>query len=192
MNISHTHARGERESDHTHQTCIPIMLRAPTLVLSVVQPFTGDCPTIFVGMVDNEYTDNLWDNDRDQLERLFQMTANCYIKQIKITKTGSLYNVPEFGSAITEAFVDINTLQPITIRIVGLGSQTNSFVTQTLAELIRGWNIPPNQKEVQFITLGDSEDCHNLNFCKDLCLKEQCKTLQYFNVYDYGILGNLD
>jgi len=193
MNSSHAKAQGECDSDHLHaQTCIPIRLQAPTLALSAVKPVTGDFPTIFVGMVDNKYTDDLWDNDMEQIGRLFQMTANCYIKQIKITRTGRLINVPEFGNAITEAFVDINSIKPIAIRIVGLGSRTTPFVTEALAQLIRGWDIPANQKEVQFITLGDSEDYHNLNFCKDLCLKEQCKTLHYFNTYDYGILGNLD
>jgi hypothetical protein len=85
----------------------------------------------------------------------------------------------------------INQLKPTAIRIVGLGFATSSFVADALATLIRSCQISPNEKHVQFITLGDSEDCHNLNFCKDLCLKQECKTLQYFSVSDYDIFENL-
>jgi hypothetical protein len=171
------------------QVCIPTMLKAPMLTMSASNPITQDIPTIFVGLVDNSYTDDNWNHDKQQIGRLFQITG--LLMEIKVTMAGEFYNIPEFGNQMSVATGQINQLQIQAIRIVALGFATRSFVTEALAELVRSWQISAVNKELQFITLGDSEDCHCLNFCKDLCLEGRCKLLHYFNVSDYDIFGNL-
>ena len=183
----------ETMSTHRKQVCIPTALQAPVLTMSAVSPatVTADLPTIFIGMIDDDYTEDTWHNDMQQIGRIFRISGEKNIAQIKIKKAGAFVNTQEFGNEVIAAGSQINQLKPTAIRIVGLGFATSSFVADALATLIRSWQISPNEKHVQFITLGDSEDCHNLNFCKDLCLKQECKTLQYFSVSDYDIFGNL-
>jgi len=178
------------------QVCIPTMLQAPVLSMTSVNPatVTGEIPTIFVGMVDGMYSEETWNMDMEQIRRIFQIyssTSGERIVQIKILKTGNLLNTQEFGNSMLQATSRINQLNAKAIRIVGLGYATTSFVSDALATLIKSWDIPAVEKQVQFITLGDSPDCHHLNFCKELCLKQQCKTLQYYSVSDYDIFGNL-
>jgi len=175
------------------QVCIPTVIQAPVLTMSTVSHaiVTVDIPTIFVGLVDDEYTEDTWHNDTQQIGRIFQISGEQTIAQIKIKKAGAFINTQEFGSEVSSAGSRMNQLKPTAIRIVGLGFATSSFVADALSALIDSWQIPSNEKHVQFITLGDSPDCHNLNFCKDLCLRGSCKTLQYFNVSDYDIFGNL-
>lgn len=171
------------------QACIPTMLKAPMLTMSASIPVTQAMPTIFIGLVDDRYTDDNWNHDMKQIGMLFQITDQRI--EIKVTMTGQFYNIQEFGNQMTVATGQMNQFKIQAIRIVALGFATRSFITDALAQLVRCWQLPAANKAIQFITIGDTEDCHCLNFCKDLCLEERCQTLSYINLDDYDIFGNL-
>ena len=154
--------------------------------------FTGSIPTVFVGMTDELYSDESWSNDKTQIVNLFGIPEQWIIGDIKITKSETGFvNTSQFAQNVRNLSDVINTHKPSQIRIVGLGFGTTSFVADALSAFIRAWNIPAAQREVQFIVLGDSPESHNLNFCKKLCMEEQCKTLQFYSMHDYDIFGNL-
>jgi len=172
--------------------CIPSMLRAPALEMTAGAAVTGNMPTFFVGLVDETYTDETWIHHRQQIQKLFNI-SDAVIAEIKIIQYGKFHNTEQFAKDVDQAVKIMNSLMPATtIRIVGLGNGTRTFVTDALAAFVKDWNVSPDQKHIQFITVGDSSDCHFLEFCKDLCLKQSCKTVQFYNIYDYNVLGYLD
>jgi len=173
---------------------IPSILRDPALLIQSVPPTTGNCPTIFVGIVDGtSYTHEMWDMHKNLLAALFDITDPNCIGEIKI---GSIFRNSVDGANLHQQFknaTDVINQKMIThLRIVGLGIGSSPSVTDALESLIREWKIDSTTKEVQFIALGESPDFHYLNFCKSLCMKKICKLIQYYNTMDYNEYGQLD
>lgn len=159
-------------------------------------PVTGNVPTVFVGVVHEEYTDALWENHYHQLGRLFEITSNDYCCHIKVTSIGPdsmVVDIEKLKDQMTTAMnaINIQFKDTTLIRIVGLGKGFSPVITDALEALIRGWDIPSDQKSVQFIALGESANFHYLNFCKGLVMKKVCKNLQYYNTMDYNSFGYL-
>jgi hypothetical protein len=152
----------------------------------------GNIPTIFVGIVDGtKYTNEMWEHHKNLLACLFGITEMAqWVREIKVQ--GLSARVVD-GSSLQQQFREamdvINRSCIKCLRIVGLGVGSSDSVTEALASLIREWNIPKREKEVQFVALGESPDYHYLNFCKSLCMKEECKHLQYYNTMDFNEQG---
>jgi hypothetical protein len=171
------------------QVCIPIMLQTPVLTMSTSGPVPQAMHTIFVGIVDNTYTHEHWNHDMEQVERIFPRIDTRM--EAKMTLVGQFHDIPEFGKQLDVAEGQLNQFNIQAIRIVALGFYTRSYVTEALAHIVRSWAVPAANKQVEFITMGDSEDSHCLNFCKDLCLERRCQTLRYMNLDDCDIFGSL-
>ena len=181
---------------------IPASVKDPVMQMSCVDPVVGDVPTIFVGIVDKNYTDNMWKCISHRLAKLFGISDHNLCCHIKV---GSLN--PELNLDIIDAErLQEQTTKAVTminqkslnqkskenmIRIVLLGSTSSPAITDALEALIRGWEVPSDEKNMQFIALGESENYHYLNFCKSLCMKMVYKSLQYYNTMDYNSFGYL-
>ena len=150
----------------------------------------GNQPTIFVGIVDKNYTEEMWNIHMNRLADLFEITDPSMICQIKVGSLASHFVDGEnLHQQIMTAKRAVNQINVTLLRIVGLGIGSSESVTQALESFVREWNIPSNKKEVQFVALGESIDCHYLNFCKSLVLKQRCQTLQYYNTMDFDEHG---
>jgi len=172
---------------------IPVSLRDPVLTMYSESAFAGNIPTIFVGVVDEEYTDAMWRNHADRLSRLFHINDPNFVRQNKVGNRGqNEIDGEQLGRDMSAAIDVINGNVFDRIRIVGLGKSSAIGVHQSLESLIRGWNLPWDQKKVQFVALGDSKESHSLNLCKDVCLKQVCHTIQFYNTMDYNDFGFLD
>jgi len=171
---------------------IPIALEGPLLTMTFNDPHIGDCITIFVGIVDETYTDAEWTTHRNRLATLFGITDPSCCIEIQIGNLGD--RRIDAGKLLAQTIAAtnlINQCKPKVLRIVGLGVGTSEIITDALEHLIRKWDIPLEDKHVQFISLGESRNFHNLNFTRRLCMKQICKTLQYYNTMDYNSFGRL-
>jgi hypothetical protein len=177
-----------------HDAHIPAALKGPLLLMSASPAIVGNIPTIFVGIVDDHYTDEMWRNHATRLANLFGITDQTCTAPIKVVSEPADSTVVDAGRLaqdITYAMQVINQLQTKTIRIVGMGIGSSLAVTEALESLIRGWEIPPEEKNVQFIALGESTHFHYLNLCKSIVMKQMCHQLQYYNTMDYNVFGYL-
>jgi len=171
---------------------IPTTLRDPLLVMSFADTTTGNISTIFVGIVDNSYTTQMWDRHKLRIANLFNITDQNCIGDVQVhSLNGNTVDAQRLGQDMSTAIDAVNRSQIKVLRIVGLGVGSSLAVTEALESLICGWGIPSSEKEVQFVALGESKGCHYLNFCKSLCLKKTCKCIHYYNTMDYNAFGFL-
>ena len=174
---------------------IPVNLLDPLLVMSWEDAFRGILPTIFVGIVDDNYTDDMFEEHANRFKKLFAVNpaTTASVKIIGIQRAGkNVVDDSALAEAVKTAMHVLNHLETKVIRIVGLGRGSAVVVGQSLEYLIRAWNIDPSEKQIQFVALGESEDFHYLNFCKGLCLKKICKTIQFYCTRYYNIFGCLE
>ena len=174
---------------------IPVNLLDPLLVISWEDAYSGILPTIFVGIVDDNYTDVMFEEHANRLKKLFTVdpVATASIKISGIQRAGNnVVDDSALAEAVKAAMHVLNHLETKVIRIVGLGRGSAVVVGHSLEYLIRAWDIEPSQKQIQFVALGESEDFHYLNFCKALCLKKICKTIQFYCTRYYNIFGCLE
>jgi len=182
-------------SDTDDNAHIPVSLRDPILKMSAESAITGNIPTIFVGVVDEQYTDGMWQRHLTRLSSLFHINDSKCVGEIKVKNRGQNQNEidgEQLGRDMSAAIevININVVQAI--RIVGMGIHSAIGVHDALESLVRGWNLPWDQKIVQFVALGDSRESDYLNFCKALCLKQICGTIQFYHTMDYNNFGFLD
>jgi hypothetical protein len=171
---------------------IPTALRDPLLVMSFAEPTIGNIPTIFVGIVHDEYTNEMWDRHKTRIAKLFGISDQNCVGDIKVQSLdGNVVDSDRLGQDMSSAIDAVNASQTRHLRIVGLGVGSSLAVTEALESLICGWSVPTLEKEVQFIALGESAGCHYLNFCRGLCLKKMCKCIHYYNTMDYNAFGFL-
>lgn len=174
---------------------IPTDLHDSVLEMRPAKAQTGNCPTFFIGIVDQDYTDEVWNSHKARISSLFDISPDCCcdIRAGGVAGTKAL-DIQKLQQKIKGAIDKINNeTDGITskIRIVGLGQGSSQGLTDAIEALIRGWKRLPNEKSVQFIAMGESEKFHYLNFCRNLCMKELCGALQYYNTMDYSPFGYL-
>jgi len=177
---------------------IPYLLVDPVIVVRTERPYTGEVPTIFVGFVHEEfyqqyYTDRQWQNDAERIGRLFRFDVNNNTFHFKI-KTGNQAEEIDYELLRTqtdEAIQMINRARTKKLRIIGLGFGWSNAIPEALESLIRAWNMPLNEKEIQLVAVGDSKYAHYLKFCQSICLKQLCNQVQYYNTMDYKENGCL-
>ena len=103
---------------------IPVNLLDPLLAMSWEDADSGTLPTIFVGIVDDNYTDVMFEEHANRLKKLFTVnpTTTASVKIIGIQRAGK--NVVD-DSALVEAVKTakqvLNHLETKVIHIVGLG-----------------------------------------------------------------------
>ena len=164
---------------------IPAQLTDPVIVMNFGNPSTGNISTIFFGMVDALYTDEVWGRDRSRIAHLFGITDQDCSVDIKVHDEDQL--VPVVRTAIDK----LNQLPQFTVlRIVAIGANKPTFA-DAMKTLIHGWAIPSANKQIQFVAVGESPDFFYLNFCRDLCLRKICQSLEYYNTMDYNQFGVL-
>jgi len=155
---------------------------------------TGNLPTIFVGIVDEDYTEGMWKQHVERISHLFHIDDPDCKGEIMVKDRGpNAIDGQQLGLQMTNAIDVINSLGVNAIRLVGLGIHGAPALHQALESLVRGWNaVAWNNKTVQFVALGDSETGSYLNFCKALCLQQLCGSVQFYNTMDYNDYGFLD
>lgn len=171
---------------------IPATLAAPLLMMTYGEPRTGNWPTIFIGIVDDNYIEEMWNHDKRRIMSLFALTDPLCIGEIKVRNKGNrCVDADQLGIDMGVALDSVNKTGTKVLRIVTLGKGYSPVVLEGLEALILGWCIPPEEKELDFIAVGESSDHLNLNLCKNLVMKKSCKTLRYYSARDYNIFGNL-
>lgn len=172
---------------------IPFTLRDSVLMLSSTQAYVGNLPTIFVGIVDEDYPEAMWMKHATRLSRLFNFEMD-FAYDIKVNGAGSqTIDAEQMGQDMSNA-IDLinNTMQQHnfeSIRIIGMGVHSATGVHDALESLVKGWNLQWDKKKVQFVALGDSMQSSYLNFCKALCLKKICAAVQFYKTMDYDQFG---
>jgi len=183
----------QADFNELHDAHIPVSLRDPVLKMSADSAIIGNIPTIFVGVVDEQYTDAMWTKHAERLSHLFGIDDPTCIAEIKVKNRGPrTIDGEQLGRDMTAAINVMNSLEASAIRIVGMGIHSALGVHDALESLVRGWNLPWEQKMVQFVALGDSREGDYLNFCKALCLKKLCGSIQFYKTMDYNNFGFLD
>jgi len=184
-------ARSDELLDLAH---IPFSLRDPVLKMTSESAISGNLPTIFVGIVDEQYNEGTWKKHVARISQLFRIDNSSYIGEIMAKARGqNRIDGEELARQMTSAIDVINTFGVDTIRLVGLGVHGAIALHQSLESLIRGWDtVPWSQKTVQFVALDDSQDSAYLNFCKAPCLKQLCGSVQFYKTMDYNDYGFLE
>lgn len=172
---------------------IPLALQSPALVITAEPTQVSRMPTFFVGIVDSDYPEGHWRDHCDRIKRLFEITDASLSAEIKVMNRGNqTVDDQQLALDIRRALECINGESFDRMRIVRLGIGGSIVVDVALESLIRGWNIPWTNKNVQIVAVGESHDNHYMNFCKMLRLKELCHSVQYYNTMDYNVFGYVD
>src|SRR5277367_5517396 len=96
---------------------------------------------------------------KKRLANLFNITDPTCMTEIKIGSRGEReVDSGRLLEQMAEAMKMINQLKPKQLRIIGLGRGSAVIVTDSLEYLIRKWEMPLEEKHVQFISLGESSD----------------------------------
>ena len=174
----------------TDQAHIPTTLCDPVLGIKTESAWTGNMPTFFVGIVDEIYPEDDWTAHKQEIASLFKITDSACIFEIKAGSiSGRQIDGKRLADDTTRAIEIINKSNCRRMRIVSMGIASSVSIIQAKESLVRGWQIPIREKELQFISLGESKHFTNLNFCKSLCMKQLCKTIQFYNTMDYNPCG---
>jgi len=180
---------------------IPMAIRAPGLKMSASSvKIDMDVPTIFIGVINKNYTEDMWETDAGKMCKLFSCAFNvaCLMKIPSVSEDELDIDSNSLDQTMERALQFINSKQVNCVRIVRIGSGASISINEALQSLIEGWNPPPPkkpeilQKTVIFVTCGDSKYCSTLQFCKTLCLLGKCNTLEYYDTLDYNSYGYLD
>jgi hypothetical protein len=157
-------------------------LNAPALEISSAVTTKDKMPSIFVGIVDNDYTEAHWQDHRDRIKNLFEITNDAY-GEIKVRNRGNqTVDRKQLTHEMQRALEIINAQHFIQMHIIRMGIGSSVAVDEALESLIRGWNFPPADKRIDFVALGESFEEDNLKFCNMLCSKKLCKKVYYFNI----------
>ena len=167
---------------------IPLSLRGPVLKLSSEPAHVGDLPSVFIGIVDDDYTEEMWNRHLGQISSLFNISNAL---QIKVRNRGNMVDGKQLGQEMTRVIDEVNGTHGM-IRIVGMGMHSALAVYQAVESLVRGWDLPWEEKTVQFVALGDSAKRDYLNLCKQMCLNSLCASIQFYTTMDYNDFGFLD
>ena len=171
---------------------IPTTLREPTLTLGVESAWTGNFPTFCFGIVDQNYTEVAWKTDKQNILTLFGVSDPAFVFDVKGRGFGvgrRQIDGQRLADETTRAKQIINESNSRKMRIVSLGRASAVSMFEAKESLVRGWLIQTIEKQLQYLTSGDSKHCANLNFCKALCLKQLCKRIQFYNTMDYNQYG---
>ena len=153
------------------------------------------CATIFIGIVNEHYLDEDWEKHKQRFMALFRITDTSFIMEIKISSIefGShILNSTKLAEDTTTVMQIINCLETNQLRFLHMGAGHGYAVDDSIESLIRGWDKPEKEKHIQYINHGESKNFHSLNFCKRLCMKQLCGTLQFYNTDDFTNFGYYD
>ena len=179
----------------TIMTHLATALRDPLITLSFENPWTGNIPTILIGVVNEHYLDEEFDRHKQRILHLFKITDSSYLLEIRASSTGfgsRVLDDHKLGEDMATTIQTINCLETDQLRIIHLGVGNTVSVDDSIESLIRGWDKPLKEKKIQFIALGESSDFHLLNFCKGLCMKQLCGYLQFYSTMDFTNYGYFD
>jgi len=180
-------SHGSKDTAH-----IPSHARYPTLQMTAAIPLLGNHPTIFVGLLDDtRFTNDKWNIDVRRVADSFQISDTNNFLQIKIARAAPGEVDAHFlDEEFRKAMQAVNRADMQFLRIVPMGIEWNEALFKYLELLIRQWNIPFINKQVQYVVSGDTADYQHFNFCKGLCMQEICHSLQYYHTLDYDQDGN--
>ena len=173
---------------------IPFVVRDPGLLMSgqAISTEPG-IPTIFIGIVDDKaYTNKMWTSDVTRIGALVKVDREL-IGEIKVHPRQEASNQVDADTLhvpLANALNRLNQWNKDTIRIVSLGKGSSDIMFDSFKGLVAGWN--QNNKQIQFVTAGDTADRDFLEFCKWLCMKKMCHSILYYDTLDYDIMGMLD
>ena len=183
-----------KTDDNVH---IPVLLQ-DSLLMSSTQVIIGNIPTIFIGVVDKDYTEATWKSHVDRIEHLFQIEAKYCLHHIQVKGAEiNRINEEQMGRDVSIAIEKINSLKQEhnytfeLIRIVGMRIHSAIEVHTAMEAIVKGWNLEWDKKTIQFVALGDSIQGSYLNFCKSLCLNKICAKVQFYKTADYDQFGSV-
>jgi hypothetical protein len=175
---------------------IPLALRDPGIFMSSRDMATPpDVPTVFVGIINNDFNEETWNNCIDALRKLFNITKHYgEIKVLPSRDESSIVDSNTLGPSMTSALTAVNTgvFEGVGLRIVRIGPNSSLSVFEALESLLKGWRQDFDKKHIQFVTTGDSGDNENFNFCKWICIMRLCNTIEFYNTMDYNTYGFAD
>jgi len=178
------------QDDDAH---IPESLRDPVLKMTSENAYTGCLPTVFIGIVDSDYTEDMWNNHATRLSKLFNISQQTGFIEIKVRNRGDdQVDAVQLGRDMSAAIDALSSANVDIIRIVGMGIHGAIAVHEAIESLVRGWNKTWTDKNVQFVALGDAKDSVYLKLCKRMCLKNVCASVQFYLTMDYNNFGFLD
>ena len=123
---------------------IPFSLQGPVLKMTSESAISGNLPTIFVGIVDEQYTEGTWKKHVARISQLFRIDNSSYIGEIMAKARGqNRIDGEELARQMTNAIDVINTFGVDTIRLAGLGVHGAIALHQSIESLIRGWDTVP-------------------------------------------------
>jgi len=173
---------------------IPSRALYPTLYMTAQTPVLGNHQTVFVGEVDNvRFTNDKWITEMERMKILFQITdtERCHEMKIRVAADETV-NQKQVLDETFKAVAAVNSANVEFLRIVLLGTTRAESLDEFLIFLVDKWNISLENKQVQVIAYGDSEDYLNLRFCKRLCMQKICHSVQYYFTLDYDTYGNFE
>ena len=150
-------------------------------------------PTIIIGTIAPAYTAEMYETDARKVGVHFDLDIcdSCKVFPIRMQPEHGAPRALDTHDAIQQikaAIKKINELPVDWIRIVRIGARGTEFFFDAVRYLIKEWNFP-GDKQVQFVTAGDTGDQEMFRFCKSLCLSKTCKEVEFYNTQDYDPFG---
>ena len=176
-------------------THIPTALHDPLTLISWENPWSGNIPTIMIGIILEHFLEEDWESQRRRFSTLFNITDPSFIMEIKTRNVGfgsNLLDGTQLKEETTVALHILNCLETTQLRIIHLGMASGPGLNESVESIIRGWNIPAANKQIQLITAGEAAGLFYFNFCKSLCLRRLCESVQYYNTMDFTNFGYFD
>ena len=99
-------------------------LRDPLIVLGSDHPWTGNIPTIVIGLVNEHYLEDEWNNHKKRILALFKITDPSFLLEVKANSTGfgsRVLDDSKLGEDTSTAIQIINCLETNQLRIIHLG-----------------------------------------------------------------------
>jgi len=181
------------DDDYGH---IPLKIRdCATKFQQVAIDVKENLGTIFIGILDEQCTDAHWNDNLMRVRQLLEIPDDRFteVKVPSMRTNKQRVDYRRCGEETTKALEMINRgvteFQVRKIRIVRMGTSHSDAMTEAVESLIRGWDIPANEKMIQFISLGDTGMAHWLKFCRSLVLHQFCKEVEFYDTMDYSIYG---
>lgn len=194
------HRSGQQPGPSTHHlSFIPQRLRSKALFMYSEEPKMQMMPTVFIGTIRPNYTEEMWKIDVDKWKTHFETGKVTQIygemKLLPLPENSSILDSADAILKIHSVLPTINAL-PVRegIRVICLGTGYSSFLYDAISYLFKEWKEPDGitkrgYKHMEFITSGDTENRDLSDFCQWLCISDTCQSVAFYNTMMYHPFG---
>lgn len=179
-----------------HCAFIPKQLKSPVIYLESRDWKENQFPTLFVGSIAVNYTEEMWETDVKRWETFLHddKSPSGKIKLQPIADSPQVLDSIDAIEKIEQARVVLKNYSIHSLRIVVIGMQHSDFLFDAIEYLLNEWKGPKEEKlieHVEFLTAGDTDKHKIERFAKWLCLSGACKNLTFVNTQEYHPFGSL-